>query len=484
MKRETWAGETGDRETSPEISTRPRPTLSRRDFLLMAGVGVASLTLSACSSLPVLGNTPGRVKVSLVYQDTRDEWYPQMVEEMLAIFHETHPNIHVIYTPEPDVASERETRMLADMQAGTAPDVFQGCCTWFPIWAQKGYTLDLRPFVQADLSTSDIADWNQAQYQSFFLRDGSQYGLPKYNGSLALYYNKDLLDLCGVDYPDSSWDHEDYRQAMARIARDRDGDDQRDLWGSMMYETTWDRVQMHVNAWGGHLIDPTDPTRCRMAEEPALAAVRWLQERMWVEKVMATRHDTNERWPSDAFVAGDIAMVEDGSWGLKTMLSRADFRLGIAPLPAGPVRRVTLATTDGFGIYAGTHHPEAAWELVKFLVSKDYGRAMARVNFLQPARASLLEEWADLVLNQFPGKARKQDIAAFADGHVNNYAVTAEVAANMAEASRIATEAWESVFTLGKDVTTTMQEASRQIEEAQKQARSTGGLACAACDGT
>ena len=44
----------------------------------------------------------------------------------------------------------------------------------------------------------------------------------------------------------------------------------------------------------------------------------------------------------------------------------------MAPFPAGPARKVTLATTDGFGIYADTRYPEAAWELLKFLVSKEY----------------------------------------------------------------------------------------------------------------
>jgi glutamate--cysteine ligase len=34
-------------------------------------------------------------------------------------------------------------------------------------------------------------------------------------------------------------------------------------------------------------------------------------------------------------------------------------------MPAGPAQRATLASTDGFGIYAGTKYPEAAWELVK-----------------------------------------------------------------------------------------------------------------------
>jgi ABC-type glycerol-3-phosphate transport system substrate-binding protein len=100
---------------------------------------------------------------------------------------------------------------------------------------------------------------------------------------------------------------------------------------------------------------------------------------------MATLPTVREPGTREAFVAAKVAMVEDGSWALKDILSDARFRLGVAPMPAGPARRVTLATTDGFGIYAGTRHPQESWELLKFLIGKDYGRAMARANFLQPA---------------------------------------------------------------------------------------------------
>ena len=125
--------------------------------------------------------------------------------------------------------------------------------------------------------------------------------------------------------------------------------------------------------------------------------------------------------------------------------------MGSRRFPAGPVRRVTLATTDGFGIYAGTEHPDAAWELVKFLISKDYGRAMAQANFLQPARASLVDEWVRLVRDEFPDKAARLDIAAFADGHIKGYSVTAEVfGQGMAEAKRLADAAWMKILTLGQ----------------------------------
>jgi len=392
-----------------------------------------------------------------------------MVQEMLEKFHATHPNIRVFYVPDPENLTF-EKKMLEDFQAGTAADVFQGCCTHFPIWAQKGYTLDLRPYVSADLDQATIEDWDPAQYRACFTGDGRQYGLPKYHGALALYYNKDLFDQYHVDYPDGTWNHDDYLQAMKLLTHDRDGDGQTDLWGSMI-EISWDRVQMYVNGWGGHFVDPADPTQCRMCEPEAMAGMEWLRARMWDDRVMATLPAVQAKGTREAFVAGRVAMAEDGSWALKDILSGAGFRIGVVPLPAGPVRRVTLATTDGFGVYAATKHPDAAWELVKFLISQDYGRAMARANFLQPARASLVNDWVGYIREEYPQKAKDIDIAAFADGHIEGYSVIAEVFANMADAKRIAYDAWDRIFTLGQAPIDQMKVACRQIQDAQQGAK-------------
>jgi len=387
-----------------------------------------------------------------------------MAQDALQEFHASHPNIRVFYTPDP---ADLGTSMLADMQAGTAPDVFAGCCTFFPIWAQEGHTLDLRPYVEADLDQAIIDDWDPAQYRAFFTRDRRQYGLPKYHGALALYYNKDLLDQYGVDYPDGTWNHDDYLSAMKRLTHDRDGDGVTDLWGSMIDVSSWDRIQVHVNGWGGHLVDPEDPTRCRMAEPEAMAAMEWIRARMWDDKVMATFLDVQNLTTRQAFINGQTAMVEDGSWALKDILAGANFRIGVAPLPAGPVRRVTLATTDGFGIYAGTQHPDAAWELLKFLISEKYGRAMAKANFLQPARASLVDDWAAFIREEFPQKAKDVNIAAFADGHIKGYSVTAEIFANMGEATRLAYAAWHQIFTLGQVPVEQMRSVCQEIQETQ-----------------
>ncbi len=437
-----------------------KPTLSRRQFLRRAGAAAAGALLSGCLPHP---SHPASSKVQLVYQDWRTDWFPAMVQQMLEQFHATHPHIRVFYTPDPE---NFEDKMLADMEAGTAPDVFQARNPFFSILAQKGYALDLRPYVASDVSRETIEDWDPAQVRAFFTGDGAQYGLPRYHGALALYYNKDLFQQYGVDYPNETWDHDDYRDAMRRLSADRDGNGRTDLWGSML-DISWDAMQVHANGWGGHFVDPDDPERCRICEPEAMAALKWIQARMWDEKVMATFLDVQNRSTRQAFISQQVAMVEEGSWALKEILTGADFRVGVAPFPAGPARRVTLSTTDGFGIYAGTRHPDAAWELLKFLISKEYGRAMARANFLQPARASLVGEWARFIREAFPGKIMDWDIAAFADGHIKGYSVTTEVFANMAYAKRLAHAAWDEIFTLGHAPMERMHTVCRHIQEAQ-----------------
>ena len=92
---------------------------------------------------------------------------------------------------------------------------------------------------------------------------------------------------------------------------------------------------------------------------------------------------------------------------------------------------------------------------------------MARANFLQPAKASLVNDWARLIREEFPVAAAEVDIAAFADAHVNGYSVTAEVFPNMSDAKAITYGAWDRILTLGQGTVDQMEDVCVQIEAAQ-----------------
>ncbi len=81
--------------------------------------------------------------------------------------------------------------------------------------------MDLRPYMEAELRPTTSRTGTQAQFRSLQLRDGAQYGLPKYHGALALYYNKDLFDQYKAPYPEASWTHSDYQAAVQQFVQPR-----------------------------------------------------------------------------------------------------------------------------------------------------------------------------------------------------------------------------------------------------------------------
>ena len=292
--------------------------LSRRDFLRLAAASAAASMLAACG-VSATPQAPSNSPVQLVYQDWRTDWFPAMAQEQLAKFNSEHPDIRVFYTPDPDNKVEK---MVADMAAGTAPDLMSGCCDFFPEWADAGQLLDLRPYVEKDLDEATIKEWSPAQYKALFTRSGVQFGLPQYHGSLALYYNKDMFDEAGVDYPNDDWTHDEYLDALIKLTvRNTDTSTR---WGGM-FDVSWDRIQIHVNGWGGNYVDPEDPTRCVMSFPKALGAMEWLRARMWDDHVMASFLDVQNKETRKAFIDQNIAMVEDGSWALKDILENAEF---------------------------------------------------------------------------------------------------------------------------------------------------------------
>ncbi len=175
---------------------RSSAELSRRRFLGLMGAGAASALLASClPGRPTPGSVQGQ-PAQLVYQDWRTDWFPGMAQEMLAQFHAQRPDIRVFYVPDPVNVEEQ---LPADMRNGNAPDVFAACCAFFPIIGQQGYALDLRSFMDEELDQATIDDWDAAQVRALATREGVQFGLPKYHGALALYYNKDLFD------PTTTW---------------------------------------------------------------------------------------------------------------------------------------------------------------------------------------------------------------------------------------------------------------------------------------
>jgi len=383
--------------------------LSRRQFMKITAVLGSGALLAACapSAAPAGDGSgaaaPASDTVLIRYQSREPEraaGIQQLWNEFYPQFRDENPAIEVEFLPDPGGSNRREGALSA-MVAGNAPDLLEFCCANSTFFMQKGETLNLQPFIDQDADEVNIDDYYAHQFDPW-MQEGNIHLMPRFTGTQCIYYNKDMFDEAGVEYPPSewgAWDWEDYTQ-MARKFVDAESDLQQ--WGTSNYglNANW-LTQYWVRGWGAHMVDPEDNTRCGLVDEPAQEALEWMRSIIWDDKLFAYGSNIG-LGVVELFLGQRIALMEIGPWNLGVQADGATFRWDVAPMPDGPAGHTTHQSVDGTMIWQGTEFPDASWTLLKWLTSPDYGRLYIRYAQKQPSRKSLLPEFAPIMRDANP----------------------------------------------------------------------------------
>lgn len=137
-------------------------------------------------------------------------------------------------------AANYETQITADLAAGAAPDLYTiKQLMTFPTFQEGGQLMDV----------SDVAGElpDDIEGLSNYEVDGATYAIPYRQDAWYLYYNKDMFDAAGVDYPDGSWTWDDYDAAAASLTEGLAAAGMTDAKGT--YEHSWQStIQGFANA--------------------------------------------------------------------------------------------------------------------------------------------------------------------------------------------------------------------------------------------
>ena len=154
----------------------------------------------------VLGSFGGnrQEKVTLQFWGTFDE--SSFYKDAIRDFEKNNPNIDVMYRQ--FNFENYEKQLIGSFAAGTGPDIWLMHNTWLPKHYDK-----IQPLPQQLLTEDKKPLFTYKEFQEQFvdvtvedLTAGSQiYALPIYVDTLALYYNKDLLNSAGIVLPPSNW---------------------------------------------------------------------------------------------------------------------------------------------------------------------------------------------------------------------------------------------------------------------------------------
>ena len=407
-------------------------------------------------------------KVTLRWQDFPDfEPFWPRIQEALA---EALPNVTVEFEPmNYDAWAEK---LIAAMTAGTAPDVF---CSWEPEsgkFAEKGTVLDLQPYVERDFSAELTADFFKWQMDGMVAPEGGlRYGLPHYVNMVMVYYNKQAFDEVGAEYPTQDWKFDDYAELVAKLTK-KDGDTVT-RWGGMVPINT-ERLTPHVQAWGGHMVNPDDRTECWLGKTEAQDALEWIRVRMWDENSFAQPVQMQGVGQASGaqvgpWAAGMLGTAEDGMGNLAYYANESKFDWDIIDMPNGPARRSTLGTTDAHLINKATKSPEQAWQFAKWQTDEVYQTIVMEAWGGIPVRQSFLAKWKDVVIKTYP-VLDKVNLDAVPNALKEGYPMVSERFKKPAESDTAIMSGYQKIFEVGDTPVTYMQQVADEVTTLNREA--------------
>lgn len=246
--------------------------------------------------------------------------------------------------------------------------------------AQTGALLPLNEYLQKNnVDISVYGDMGQA-----YVDNGNTYGLCTSKSCWLLWYNKDLFDAAGEEYPiNLTW--EEYTNLAKKLKTE-------ELWGSVCANWT---MNLGASAVGEYLTDDN----LTKTMEYAKYQEKWYmtdQSHPSIEE-MSGSFDLNA-----FFAEGKTYMMINGDWTfLNFPDANPEFTWCAAPFPVfdGATPESTVGGSSAFSIAANSKHPEAAFDFIKFCCYSDEGATIYAQNSCIPAYPSekALEEYKKLV---------------------------------------------------------------------------------------
>ena len=294
----------------------------------------------------------------------------QALETLTDMYQEDHPNVEVEWINIVDGGPYGRDRLQTMLAGGDIPDFMMLNTGQFEALAARDQLLALDDYVAS--SNLDLSIyWPQAIEGSRF--EGTLYGLPRDMSNVILYYNKDLFDAAGIDYPSDDWTWNEFLEAAQALTMDTTGDGNIDQWGYGMDNVSW-QWDGFVLANGSQVLSD-DRSTCMFTEPATLEALEFYFGLLTEHEVSPPPGALPEQsGVIDWFNTQNVAMSVYGPWMRPLIVSiENQFNWDVAHPPMSPNtgERGSDVYTDHWGIATGSELPEEAFDFVTFLTSHE-----------------------------------------------------------------------------------------------------------------
>ncbi|MGH2538700.1 MAG: extracellular solute-binding protein [Candidatus Promineifilaceae bacterium] len=306
-------------------------------------------------------------------------------QEVVADFNAAHPDIElVLEIVDYDAARDALSTQIA---SGNPPDIV-GPVGVSGSEAYHGQWLDLTDLIAAH--NYDLSQFDQGAVDFYKVGGEGQVGLPFAIFPSALFYQREMFDEAGLEYPphaygdpyvmpdgsEVEWTFETLRELALILTVDENGNDATspDFDATKIvqygYEPTFQDARAVGSYFGAGTFVAEDGVSAQVP--PAWAdAYRWLYSGMWEDHFIPTAAviQTDEFGQGNPFNAGRVAMTLTHLW-YTCCLADAGGNWDVAAVPSHNGVTTANFNADTFRIFKTTEHPDEAFQALAYLLGE------------------------------------------------------------------------------------------------------------------
>ncbi|MGW1708112.1 sugar ABC transporter substrate-binding protein [Streptomyces sp. NPDC002206] len=333
-------------------------------------------------------------------------------------------------------AAQVMTKSLRMASSKSLPDIIQFDGSEMPTFAETGGLKDLK---KLGVSTADIPQ-GIFDYGSY---KGTYYGAARTVNTLALFYNKDILNKAGLEVPTTWAEMQESAKKLTRgnrygIALSAGGAE------DGVYQFTpfmWSNGGSETDLGSKQVVEALDYWKALLKDGSlSKSTVNW------------TQADVN-----DQFMAGNAAMMINGPWQVETLNTRKGLNWGIAQIPVpeagddsvGPLGGGMLTIPD----IGDTVREKTSARIINCMASEQEEITYALNSWMIPANQKAADTW----------RKKVPELSSLADQVATARSRTAKLGAGWSSVSLALQSAFQAALT-GQSSESVLKHAQQRVE--------------------
>lgn len=390
------------------------------------------------------GSSGDVTTVTLALWDQNQE---PVLREILDEFEEENPHINVEF--ELTAFGQYWTRLEAAVSGEVMPDIVWMNGPNFISYASNGIITPIDPYLEdGDIDFSNYPD----SLVELYTYEDELYGLPKDWDTTAVWYNKDMFDDAGIDYPEDDWTWDEMIE-MAESLTDVDNN----VYGIAGNISTQEGIYNQIFQNDGFVISD-DLMESGYDDPNTIEAFKYHVELH--EKGISPSIDVlSETGPRDLFTSERLAMAYLASWNIPVILDSdiAD-SVNVVEMPKLD-RQGAVVHGLTYALSSNSEHKEEAAEVIKYLASEDANVKWAESGVVIPAYENVLDIWIN--------SNTEVNLGAYVNAL--DYSSPYPISMNTSTWNDYEQQAINDIYSLNVDIEDRLNELADQMNEALEQ---------------